>query len=267
MAKAIGFIGTIRGKSGNVVFSKGPKGTTTMKPYQPVVSNPKTAAQTEQRAKMNAAGRFSRLWGKATLSPLGGTALENRSKFNSQLIVNSKYAASGQKASIIPEMVEFSNGAQPCPVQDLAIAAEAVSGTNRSNITISGVLPAHSPACMLRTMLAFIPSSESERPASGVMLITAIPANNTDSEAQVSVTMRGIAVDSGDPTQDPDAASRYHAWALGWTPSTEAGRQTYERIVSEVGDDNISADVAESIESSGEFSKTAYVGSLNPPVR
>lgn len=56
MAKGIGLIGNFRGKVGNMVGynlkDSNNKQTQGVRVYQPVVKNPKTAAQAEQRAKM-----------------------------------------------------------------------------------------------------------------------------------------------------------------------------------------------------------------------
>ena len=61
MAKIVGFVGTGSGRVGNVVLSKGPNGLTISRSYQPIVANPRTDAQLNQRAKVNLAGRVSKL--------------------------------------------------------------------------------------------------------------------------------------------------------------------------------------------------------------
>ena len=56
MAKSIGLIGNFKGKVGNMVGYKNSASNTAntqgIRVYQPIVKNPKTAAQAEQRAKM-----------------------------------------------------------------------------------------------------------------------------------------------------------------------------------------------------------------------
>ena len=263
MAKATGIIGTIHGRSGNMVFSKGPNGSTIMRPYQPVVANPKTKGQVEQRAKVNAAGRFSRLWAKSALAPLGGTALSNRSKFNKALINNAKLTISGTAANIVPDLVEFSDGAQPTVLMDLAISAAASTG-GRSNITLTGKVPAHTPAGIARVYLAFIPSADCPVPASGVMVSMNIPANNTDNEVAFTMSLRGLVADD---VEDPIYSSRYHMWLVSWTPTNEGGRQVYNRLITLANNDGyITAEVDDITASNGNFSKTAYVGSVQPPL-
>ena len=57
MAKGIGLIGNFRGKVGNMVGynlkDSNNKQTQGVRVYQPVVKNPKTYAQAEQRAKLS----------------------------------------------------------------------------------------------------------------------------------------------------------------------------------------------------------------------
>lgn len=116
MAKIVGIIGGLRGKSGNVVFSKGDNGTTIMRPYQPKVKNPRTDAQMLQRAKMNAVGQFSALCPAELLAPLGrGTARMNRS-YLAKILLNATTATKGEggifTASFDPASVKFSKGSE-----------------------------------------------------------------------------------------------------------------------------------------------------------
>lgn len=55
MAKGIGLVGSLSGRSGNFVFSKGINGKTIVRPYQPIVANPNTASQRDVRARFLAA--------------------------------------------------------------------------------------------------------------------------------------------------------------------------------------------------------------------
>lgn len=113
MGKSVNVIGTIRGKVGSVVFSKGPKGETLMRSYQPQVFNPRTRAQLAQRAKVNMVGKLSKLIPIEALSGLGmGNRLKNRSEFNSNCL--RKAVALSQQgeftASILPGQLQFSKG-------------------------------------------------------------------------------------------------------------------------------------------------------------
>lgn len=116
MAKIVGIVGGLRGKSGNVVFSKGDNGTTIMRPYQPKVKNPRTDAQMLQRSKMNAVGQFSALCPAELLAPLRrGTARMNRSYF-AKTLLNAAMATKGEggifTSSFDPEVVKFSKGSE-----------------------------------------------------------------------------------------------------------------------------------------------------------
>lgn len=58
MAKLRGIVSAaISGKSGGVVFAKGMKGDTIMRPYQPTVKNPNTLRQRVSRSKMSMASK------------------------------------------------------------------------------------------------------------------------------------------------------------------------------------------------------------------
>ena len=116
MAKSVGFIGTIRGRIGNVVFSRGIDGRTVMRAYQPQVSNPRTNAQRMQRAKVNVAGQFSGMVGKDVIAPLGmGSVRANRSEFIKKLLCITTASMSGNDATaqFPAAAVQFSNGNTP----------------------------------------------------------------------------------------------------------------------------------------------------------
>jgi len=113
MGKSVNIIGTIRGKVGSVVFSKGPKGETLMRSYQPQVANPRTMPQLAQRAKVTMAGKLSKLIPIDALSGLGmGSRLANRSEFNSNCLRKAVAIWQGGQytASVLPGQLEFSKG-------------------------------------------------------------------------------------------------------------------------------------------------------------
>ena len=115
MGKFVGFIGTISGKVGTTVFQKGEDGITYGRSYQPVVSNPKTSRQTDQRAKMNLVGRLSQVTPKSLLIGMEGTNnRQRRSLFTSHLLkvaTVDRTDPSAVVAIIAPEDVIFSQGA------------------------------------------------------------------------------------------------------------------------------------------------------------
>jgi hypothetical protein len=133
MAKFVGFVGTIRGKIGTTVFTKGEKGLSYGRSYQPQVYNPKTAGQVDQRAKMNLVGRMSQVTPKALLVGLGvGSNRQRRSAFNKMLLNAATVDRSDITnivAKIAPEDIIFSDGMVPIAASAAApvVSAGAVS--------------------------------------------------------------------------------------------------------------------------------------------
>lgn len=142
MAKIVGFVGTGSGRVGNVVLSKGPNGLTISRSYQPIVANPRTDAQLNQRAKVNLAGRVSKLVPTQALTGLSmGSNKLNRSEFLSNLIKSCVVTkVSGVwTASVLPEKVVFSHGSltPSATMGNIALTANTVT-LPLSNITTDG---------------------------------------------------------------------------------------------------------------------------------
>lgn len=139
MAKFVGFIGTIRGKVGTTVFTKGENGISYGRSYQPQVQNPKTEAQQDQRAKMNLVGRLSQITPKNVLVGMAGTGRARRSAFNSNLLqvaTIDRTAPGTIKAIIEPEDIVFSRGGEA--ISATVSTPVAVTGTNVTlGITLS----------------------------------------------------------------------------------------------------------------------------------
>lgn len=138
MAKAVGFIGTISGKSGNVVFAKGANGQTIMRPYQPVVYNPKSSGQSLQRSKMCLAAALSKVCPSEMLVSLSlGRKLANRSFFTKNILrrAASNYAsnASAYQATIMAEEIVFGRGAETTRVSMSTVSLDAASVTVELN--------------------------------------------------------------------------------------------------------------------------------------
>lgn len=114
MGKLVGLVGTISGKIGTMVYSKGKGGITYGRAYQPQVANPKTLGQTNQRVKMNLVGRMSQVTPAEVLVSLGSDKRECRSEFNRLLLGVATVENSGSApiAKIAPEDVIFSKGIQ-----------------------------------------------------------------------------------------------------------------------------------------------------------
>ena len=131
MAKFVGFIGTIRGKVGTTVFSKGENGLSYGRAYQPQVYNPKTVGQVDQRAKMNLVGRMTAVTPPELLVGMNGTnKRQRRSAFNSNLLdvaVVDRSNPDSIIAKIAPEDVVFSQGAETLHATAAAPAVTASS--------------------------------------------------------------------------------------------------------------------------------------------
>lgn len=213
MAKFIGLVGTGRGKAGNFVFSKGPDGSTTVRAYQPQVNNPKSLAQVKQRSKMNTAGRFSRLFSASNLTPMGGTKLSRRSRFNSNLLQNMRVRTNDNVAYIIPELVKFSNGALPtvCSVD-----------YDESTKDFVCTMPANSGDRNVRFFVYFNPAAEDDIPAQAFVVDHAF----TD-----STSAQTFAVHNPYAAMNPEETSYTYVWAVEWVPTDENASQKYTALV------------------------------------
>lgn len=106
MARIYGLNGIIRGRQGNNVFSV-QNGTQVLKEYQPVVSNPRTSGQQEQRAKFALAGKMSGATPSLALSGmLGGSPRDKRARFV-QLV--SRGASTTTSSGVITAAIPFND--------------------------------------------------------------------------------------------------------------------------------------------------------------
>lgn len=146
MGKCVGLIGTISGKIGNVVFAKGENGVTYGRTYQPVVANPKTVGQVDQRAKMNLVGRMSQVTPyEVLLGMVGGRKRRRRSEFNKILLdaaIIDRSNPDSVIAKIAPEAVVFSKGAQALEANvstaGSTTATAATIGLTLADATLAG---------------------------------------------------------------------------------------------------------------------------------
>lgn len=145
MAKTIGFIGSMRGKAGNLVFCKGENGITYARAYQPQVANPKTQNQTDQRGKVNLVGRMSQVTPAAAIVSMGSNKRNARSMFNKVLLQAAIIDVDGvgnRVAKIAPELIMFSRGGQPLKASVSTAAAvtdtEVTIGLTLADSTLAG---------------------------------------------------------------------------------------------------------------------------------
>lgn len=112
MAKIYGLNGVLRGRQGNNVFTV-QNGTQVVKAYQPVVANPRTNAQMNQRVKFSLAGKMSGATPSLAISGMsGGNARAKRSRFVGKIVKAATVSGSGSSlvASIDYNKVLYSEG-------------------------------------------------------------------------------------------------------------------------------------------------------------
>lgn len=148
MAKSTNGLGQFRGKLGGAVFAVN-AGEQIVRQYQPQVSNPRTAAQLTQRAKMNLTGKLSAIVRNSAIMALGINSRERRSVFTSNILRNATVTIDGTKytAAIAPENIVFSKG-NSVPVVTLTatyadgavtITATKASGVSEERYSRSGM--------------------------------------------------------------------------------------------------------------------------------
>lgn len=112
MGKSVNGLGQFRGRVGGLVFARGDNGSQIIRSYQPVVKNPRTEGQLEQRAKVNLAGRISRAIPKNIIYSLGANGRARRSELLKSLIKATSVTKSGDNynASVAKASVKLSKG-------------------------------------------------------------------------------------------------------------------------------------------------------------
>ncbi len=140
MAKSVGMVGTLRGKAGNFVYAKGEDGSTIVRAYQPQVTNPNTDAQILQRAKLNLAGRLSKITPKSVIIGMdGATNRQRRSRFNALIVKSAVATVEGDQgsASIVDEQLKFSEGNAMNMGYGTEIAEGKTTATGINNINVT----------------------------------------------------------------------------------------------------------------------------------
>ena len=152
MARIFGLNGVLRGRQGNNVFSV-QNGTQVVKAYQPVVSNPRTIGQREQRAKFALAGKMSAA--TPTLAIVGLSAANPRAKrarFVSEVLRTASVSGSADAlvASVGLADVLYSEGSVSQYRSGVTFTAAYSGGTvSRDNVLVtvqSGTLASNAPA-------------------------------------------------------------------------------------------------------------------------
>lgn len=136
MGKNVGLIGSVSGKVGNVVYAN-VNGIQTVRVYNPNVLNPKSAAQTEQRAKVALAGQLSSVVPSGLLNGMLGTSKSFRRGDFVRGIVRKATYANGY-AKVLPEDIIFSKGSlQPHTQVDSIVLSTPSNHYARVAVTLS----------------------------------------------------------------------------------------------------------------------------------
>lgn len=111
MGKVVGLIGSASGKIGNLVYAV-TNGIQTARVYQPIVANPKTTAQSLQRAKGNLCGQLSGMVSRECILGLGGNARIRRGEFLRNLLrkCTAQVIDGDITAKLYPADIVFSRG-------------------------------------------------------------------------------------------------------------------------------------------------------------
>lgn len=130
MGKVVGLVGAASGKIGNLVYAV-TNGIQTARVYQPIVSNPKSIGQSQQRARGNLAGRISGFVPRTAIMGLGVNARLRRGEFLRNILKKATVTMSGANyvAKIQPGDVLFSKGSVILPVtlQSITAASHSVA--------------------------------------------------------------------------------------------------------------------------------------------
>lgn len=95
MAKSTMALGQYRGKMGGMVFRKGDNGQQVISAYQPIVKNPRSDAQMQQRAKFNLAAQVAKQVPMGFIYSLGSSARLRRGALVSSIVKASNAVKNG----------------------------------------------------------------------------------------------------------------------------------------------------------------------------
>ena len=186
MAKIAGISGTLRGKIGMTVYTKGENGVSYARQYQPQVYNPKTAGQVDRRAIMNLVGRMTEVTPKSLIIGMyGSNNRQRRSAFN-RILLNVATIDRSNPDSIIakvaPEDVVFSEGGEVLHATASAPAVTANAVSVNLTLTDSSLAGAYGE----RVVVAVI--DPSDKAGYSLVLYSDIVLDNTNAAA-VNIAM------------------------------------------------------------------------------
>lgn len=192
MAKNVGLIGSVSGKVGNVVYSI-QNGIQTVRAYQPVVVNPKSSAQQQQRAKGNAVGRISSFVPREAIMGLGTNGRSRRGEFL-RLMLKAAVVAStgtGYTAKVNVQDIIFSRGSALPAVTlgSITTAAGSVS-VNLSGVA-SAVMPAEEYALHATRLVAMVYQGDENRLVACSTALAVTPAQGGSATTVIPLGVKG----------------------------------------------------------------------------
>lgn len=193
MGKNVGLIGSVSGKVGNVVYAV-QNGVQTVRAYQPVVVNPKSVAQQQQRAKGNAVGRISSFVPREAIMGLGSNGRMRRGEFLRSLLNAAVVAASGSgwNAKVNIQDIVFSRGSALQAVSLGSITPAAGSVTVALSGVATAVMPAEEYALHATRLVAMVYQGNDNRL---VACSTALAVTPTQGGSASTVLQLGVVGD------------------------------------------------------------------------
>lgn len=181
MAKIAGISGTLRGKIGMTIYTKGENGVSYARQYQPQVYNPKSVGQVDRRAIMNLVGRMSGVTPKALIIGMhGSNNRQRRSAFNRNLLnvaIVDRTSPDSIVAKVAPEDILFSEGGEVLH----ATATNPVVSASSINFSLTLADAAMAGAYGERVVVAIIDPSD-KAGYSQVLYVDAM-LDNTEAKA------------------------------------------------------------------------------------
>lgn len=192
MGKNVGLIGSVSGKVGNVVYAV-QNGVQTVRAYQPVVVNPKSVAQQQQRAKGNAVGRISAFVPREAIMGLGSNGRTRRGEFLRSLLNAAVVAStgSGWTAKVNVQDVVFSRGSALPAVTLGSITPAAGSVSVALSGVATSVMPADEYALHATRLVAMVYQGDENRLVACSTVLAVTPAQGGSATTVLPLGVEG----------------------------------------------------------------------------
>lgn len=173
-----GIVGTISGRSGNQVFSKGRNGETIMRAYQPQVVNPKSAGQVNQRNRFSVAAKTA-----AALMDVGGLYLLARGR------------KAGARGSLVADLLRIQSVALSTSSFNTSVASEITEQLSllRPNGDFSISMPTITGEASAITVLVNVANAQVNQSVGLVVMVS--PAQPTPGTS-IIISRQAVAVAS-----------------------------------------------------------------------